>query len=89
MANLYLLDKAIGQNALPIAVQDKGAKVVLIQDGVYLETEPLRAAGAEVFAIGQDVQKRGIAGSLPSHVKVIDYGQLIDLVFANKVINFS
>ncbi|MDP2726656.1 MAG: DsrH/TusB family sulfur metabolism protein [Dehalococcoidia bacterium] len=89
MANLYLLDKAIGQNALPIAAQDKGAKVVLIQDGVYLNTEPLQKAGVEVYAVGQDLKKRGLAGGLPASVKVIDYGQLVDLILANKVINFS
>ena len=89
MANLYLLDRAVGQNALPIAAQDKGAKVVLIQDGVYQNTEALHKAGAEVYAVSQDVQKRGLAAGLPAHVKVIDYGQLLDLIFANKVINFS
>ncbi len=88
MANLYLLDKAIGQNALPIAAEDKGAKVVLIQDGVYLNTEFLRKAGAEVYAVNQDAQKRGLTGGLPSYVKLIDYGQLVDLIVANKVINF-
>lgn len=89
MANLYLLDKAIGSNALPLATQDKGAKVVLIQDGVYLNAEQLNKAGAEVFAVATDVKKRGLDGSLPSYVKIIDYGQLVDLVLANKVINFS
>ena len=89
MASLYLLDKNIGQNALSIAALDKGAKIVLIQDGVYLNTESLRQAGNEVYAISNDVQKRGLSASLPAHVKVIDYGQLVDLIFANKVVNFT
>lgn len=89
MANLYLLDKGVGQNALPLAAQDQGAKVVLIQDGVYLNTEPLQQAGAEVYAIGQDLAKRGLTGEVPAYVKVIDYGQLVDLILANKVINFA
>lgn len=89
MANLYLLDKAAGQNALPIAVLDKGSKVVLIQDGVYLNTDALRQAGNEVYAIATDVQRRGLASSLPAGVKVIDYAQLVDLIFDNKVINFA
>lgn len=88
MANLYLLDKAIGQNALPIAAQDKEARVVLIQDGVYLNTEALHKSGVEVYAVGQDAQKRGLSGVLPWYVKILDYGQLVDLIFANKVINF-
>lgn len=89
MANLYLLDKAMGQNALPIAAQDKGAKVVLIQDGVYLNTEALEKAGVEVYAVGQDAQKRGLDNGMGSHVKAIDYSQLVDMILANKVINFS
>lgn len=89
MANLYLLDKNIGQNALPIAALDKGAKVVLLQDGVYLNTQALQQVGNEVYAIGVDVQKRGLSSNLPSYVKVIDYGQLVDLIFGNKVINFA
>ncbi len=89
MANLYLLDKAAGQNALPIAALDQGSKVVLIQDGVYLSTDALLQAGNEVYAIGTDVQRRGLSGSLPAGVKVIDYAQLVDLIFTNKVINFA
>ncbi|MDP2936640.1 MAG: DsrH/TusB family sulfur metabolism protein [Dehalococcoidia bacterium] len=89
MANLYLLDKAIGQNGLPIAAQDKGAKVVLIQDGVYLNTGPLQRAGVEVYAVAQDLKKRGLDNGLGSQVKVIDYSQLVDLILTNKVVNFS
>lgn len=89
MANLYLLDKNIGQNALPIAALDRGAKVVLIQDGVYLNTQIVQQAGNEVYAVAKDVEKRGLSGNLPTHVQVIDYGQLVDLIFANKVINFT
>jgi sulfur relay protein TusB/DsrH len=89
MANLYLVDKPFGRNGLNLASLDKGAKVVLIQDGVYLDTASLRQAGVEVYAIQQDLVKRGLSDSVPSQVQVIDYGQLVDLIVENKVINFA
>ena len=89
MANLYLIDKPAGKEALSLAQRDKGAAVVLIQDGVYLDISALGTAGVQVYAVKLDVERRGLASRLPSHVKQIDYGQLVDLILANKVINFS
>jgi sulfur relay protein TusB/DsrH len=88
MGNLYILDKPFGENGLSLAMGDSSAVVVLIQDGVYLNCSGLRAAGIEIHAIRRDVESRGQGGRL-SDVHVIDYGQLVDLVVANKVINFA
>ncbi len=89
MSNLYLIDKPAGELALALAAADGEAKVVLIQDGVYLDAGPLRAAGREVYAVKRDVEVRGLLGQLPSFVREIDYGQLVDLIVDNKVINFA
>lgn len=85
---LYLLDKLFGQNGIALASQDPDAKIVLIQDGVCLELEALKGK-AEVFAIKDDVDKRGLSGKLPEWVKLIGYSEAIDLIAANKVINFA
>lgn len=87
MANLYLVDKFFGKNAQELVKADKGAKVVLIQDGVYLEAAAF--GGADVYAVKQDVEKRGLSAKVTKSVKVIDYGQLVDLIVGNKVINFT
>ena len=84
MANLYLLDKPNGPSGLALAAADSDAAVVLIQDGVYLD--PSSAKG-KVYAVKRDVEQRGVASRLPASVRVIDYGELVDLIMANKVIN--
>lgn len=88
MANLYLVDKPFGSNGLQLAVKDDNAIVVLIQDGVYLDPAPILAQEKQVFALKQDLTKRGLGNSL-SNVKAIDYGDLVDLIVEHKVINFA
>lgn len=84
---LYLLDKPYGQNGLAVAALDKDVKVVLVQDGVYLDAS--RLAGAKVYAIADDIEKRGLQEVVPSSVKRISYGELVDLILENKVYNFA
>ena len=89
MANLYLVDKPAGETALQLARADGNAKVVLIQDGVYLDARAVNSAGREVYAVRRDVELRGLSSRVPAFVKQIDYGELIDLIVENKVINFA
>ncbi len=89
MANLYLIDMPFGRNGLELAKADAGAKVVLIQDGVYLDAGEAIEAGARVFAVKKDVEKRGVGGRLPASVELVDYGALVDLIVENKVVNFT
>ncbi len=89
MANLYLIDKPAGEQALELAKIDQQAKVVLIQDGVYLNAKPVSDAGREVYAVKRDVELRGLTQRLPKFVKVIDYPALVDLITANKIVNFA
>lgn len=84
---VYLIDQQQGPEALSIAALDDDAHVVLIQDGVYLDTKPV--ADKAVYAVAEDVKKRGLVGRLPKYVKIIDYGEVIDLVVANKTVNFA
>ncbi|MCL5027211.1 MAG: DsrH/TusB family sulfur relay protein [Chloroflexi bacterium] len=81
------MDRPFGENALALAKDDREAKVVLVQDGVYLETGMLNRAQIKVYAIRQDVQRRGV--TLPGYIQIIDYGQFADLIVENKVINFA
>ena len=86
---LYLIDEAYGQNGLNIAKIDDDARVVLIQNGVYLDVSGLTGRGKEVYALKEDVDKRGVAGRLENKVKLIDYSELVDLIVENKVVNFA
>jgi tRNA 2-thiouridine synthesizing protein B len=89
MANLYLIDKPFADTAVGLAQEDPDAQVVLVQDGVYLGAQPLLAAGKKVYAIGRDVERRGLSGQIDKGVGLIDYQQLVDLLLANKVLNFA
>ena len=86
MANLYLINKPFADSAVGLAREDPDAQVVLVQDGVYLGAQPLLAAGKKVYAIGRDVERRGLSGRIGNGVKLIDYPHL---VAANKVLNFA
>jgi sulfur relay protein TusB/DsrH len=89
MANVYLVDKKFGNNSLRIAEQDKNAEIVLIQDGIYLDVKRNEDSGNKVYAVKDDVEKRGYNELLSKNIELIDYGKLVDLVLANKVINFA
>ena len=88
MGNVYLVDRPSGQNGLDLALVDGEAKVVLVQDGVYLDVASLHVAGAEIYAVERDVEKRGLRHRLPGYINVINYGRLVDLVVENRVVNF-
>ncbi len=89
MANVYLIDKKFGNNSLRIAEQDKNAEIVLIQDGIYLDVKKNEDSGNKVYAVKDDVEKRGYNELLSKNIELIDYGKLVDLILANKVINFA
>ncbi len=83
---VYLLDKPFGDIGLKIANFDDSAKVVLIKDGVYLNTSGLR--GGKVYAMKDDVEKRGLGKVLAGKAELIDYPKLIDMIVDDKVMNF-
>jgi sulfur relay protein TusB/DsrH len=89
MANVYLIDKKFGNNSLRIAEQDKDAEIVLIQDGIYLDVRKIENSGNKVYAIKDDVKKRGYTEILSKNIELIDYDKLVDLILANKVVNFA
>lgn len=89
MANLYLINKAYGENGLRIAKLDAEAQIVLLQDGVYVDARRFVGSKAKVYAVRDDVEKRGLVERVPEDVELIGYSQLVDLIVGNKVINFA
>ncbi|MFQ5957599.1 MAG: DsrH/TusB family sulfur relay protein [Candidatus Brocadiales bacterium] len=89
MANLYLINKTYGENGLKIAKFDADAQVVLIQDGVYVDARRFVGSKVKVYVVRDDVEKRGLVDRVPEDVEFIDYGQLVDMIVQNKVINFA
>ena len=66
---LYLIDKRYGKFALDIAKKDKSAKIVLLQDGVYLDIVSILGK-REIFYIEDDTNTRGI-DPLPEGVNIL------------------
>ncbi|VAX21689.1 hypothetical protein MNBD_NITROSPINAE04-12 [hydrothermal vent metagenome] len=85
---LYMIDANFKKIGLEYAKMDPEAKVVLIQDGVFTKGEDL-PDGPEIYAVKEDVERRAIGKRLGDKVKLIDYGELVDLLMSNKVINFA
>jgi sulfur relay protein TusB/DsrH len=84
---LYLLgDTIIGPVGLRQAGKDAEAIVVLIKDGVLLDLQPVR--GKKIYAIDEDVKRRGMAERLKARAEIIGYDKLVDLIMENKVANY-
>lgn len=87
MANIYLVDKTMAENALALAALDSDSVVVLIQDGVYVSPQMLTGLKGRVYAVKQDLERRGLIGA--DWATAIDHGELVDLIIQNKVLNFA
>ena len=84
---LYLLgDKMLGVVGLEYAQMDADAIVVLIKDGVYLDTQAVQ--DKKIYAMDEDVERRGMKGRLKDKAEIIGYDRLVDLILENKVANF-
>jgi sulfur relay protein TusB/DsrH len=84
---LYLLgDKIIGPVGLQHAQMDDDAIIVLIKDGVFLDLQAVQ--GKKIYAIDEDVKRRGMGERLKDKAEVIGYDKLVDLIFEHKVANY-
>ena len=84
---LYLLgDKIIGPVGLQHAQMEDDAIIVLIKDGVFLDLRPVQ--GKNIYAMDEDVKRRGMGERLKDKAEVIGYDKLVDLIFQHKVANY-
>ena len=84
---LYLLgDKIIGPVGLQHAQMDDDAIIVLIKDGVFLDLRSVQ--GKNIYAMDEDVKRRGMGERLKDKAEVIGYDKLVDLIFQHKVANY-
>lgn len=84
---LYLLgDKIIGPVGLQHAQMDDDAIIVLIKDGVFLDLRPVQ--GKKIYAMVEDVKRRGMGERFKDKAEVIGYDKLVDLIFEHKVANY-
>lgn len=88
---LHIVNKsATERNSLESALRlaTKGSAVLLIEDAVYAATQGSAAAtkvqaamaDLQVYALGPDLDARGMSARVLDGVKVVDYGGFVDLV---------
>ena len=83
---VYLVDEPFLEVAASYASRDPEAKVVLIQDAVY--SPPGSDVPFQVFAVLQDVERRGVRTRMPPTVQLIGYDELVRMMEDEKVVNF-
>lgn len=85
---LYLLDRNYGRNGLNLLREGGDDVIVLVNDGVYLDVEDAPRS-AKIYAVKEDVERRGLKNRISRRVELIDYDRLVDLIIQNKVANFA
>jgi tRNA 2-thiouridine synthesizing protein B len=79
---LYLVDRPMAEIAFRTAAGDDDARIVLIQDGVFLDPD----VDAPTYAVRRDVEVRGV--DLPEGVEPVTYDRLMELVLEFEVRSF-
>ena len=91
---LHIVNKsATERNSLEscLRMASKGSAVLLIEDAVYAVTKGSSAAAKiqaamadlQIYALGPDLDARGMSARVLDGVKVVDYGGFVDLVAEN------
>jgi sulfur relay protein TusB/DsrH len=83
---IYLIDEPYAEVGLAYAANDPNSRAVLLQDAVYLAQKG-RPQG-RVYAIGDDVARRGLTGHIDPSVQTIDYGKLVEMMETERVVCF-
>ncbi len=86
IVNKSATERTTLDSALRLAT--KGSAILLIEDAVYAATKGSAAAAKiqsamadlQIYALGPDLEARGVAGRVLDGVKIVDYGGFVDLV---------
>jgi tRNA 2-thiouridine synthesizing protein B len=90
---LNIINKSpLDRGSLDTCLQSaEGGAILLIEDGVYAATKgsageaKLKTAGKfKVYALGPDLEARGMADRVMDGVTVVDYAGFVDLVAEHK-----
>jgi tRNA 2-thiouridine synthesizing protein B len=90
---LNIINKSpLDRSSLDTCLQSvEGGAILLIEDGVYAATKgstgeaKLKTAGKfKVYALGPDLEARGMADRVMDGVTVVDYAGFVDLVAEHK-----
>ena len=84
---LYLIDEPLADIALSYAAEDKDARIVLLQDGVYLAQKG--EVRGEAYVVKDDVSRRGLGThTFPPNVHAVGYDELVQMMENDRVVCF-
>ncbi len=83
---IYLMDEPYADVGLAYAADDPDARVVLVQDAVYLARGDVLKG--RIYALADDVSRRGLKGTIDSGVGLIGYDELVRMMEAERVLCF-
>jgi len=83
---LYLMDEPFAAVGLAYAANDPEARVVLLQDAVYLACKD--GLQGKVYVVKEDVMRRGLTSSIRAGVETIGYNGLVELMEKERVLCF-
>jgi len=83
---LYIIDTPNPEYVFPYVAIDEDARILLLHDALFVDKDKL--AGRETYVIDKEVESRGLSDLLPDNVNLVSYDEAVDLIMANKVINF-
>ncbi|MGA1976170.1 MAG: DsrH/TusB family sulfur metabolism protein [Conexivisphaerales archaeon] len=83
---LYLVDESFAQTAFAYAANDPSARIILLQDGVYIARSG--AFKGEVYYIGEDATRRGLNEAFPASAHAITFDRLVAMMETDRVVNF-
>lgn len=81
---VYLVDEPSFELAKSIASEDSDAHLVLLEDAVYHTTAE---GNGKLYAITDDVDRRGLRSKLQSNIVLISYDQLVEMMEKERVVN--
>ena len=83
---IYLIDEPFAPIGLAYAENDPGARIVLLQDAVHVGQR--NHMKGMVYAVADDVARRGLADSIDPSVKIIGYDELVEMMEGDRVVCF-
>jgi sulfur relay protein TusB/DsrH len=80
--------------ASSLAKKGEEVEITMIQNSIYLtdsrgeHSEAIQEcikSGVKIYVLKKDAEKRGLSSNLVEGVKIVDYSQLIDHLFSDKL----
>ena len=82
---VYLVGELSYELSKSVASNDADARLVLLEDAVYHAT---REQSGQLYAVTDDVERRGLRLKLQPGIHLISYEQLVEMMEKEKVLNF-